>query len=419
MSLPFPALAIDPCLLPRFSEFSGPEKLALLLLLLYFLLGVAQLLQIPRVKRHIKTRHFPDKKHFVSLIVPIHAMSPALERSLVSFCSQDYPNYEVIFVIQNRDDPSHELARRIADDHSFARIVVVEEPHEPERCIAKAHNLLQGIREAKGEVYLFSDSDVPHQTDWMRQMVAPLGETVNQKSISGTTAIFLMEARGFVGIFSALATNQATILSSFLSKDQEFPAFASGASVAVFRSVFHELGMEKVWANSFNDDLVLANTLVKNGHHVYNVRSLLTRPVEEFRSFSALFTKMRRWVLTMRKYAHPDTRKLTWKLLATNFQTPLGFDLVLLFLILGQFGYLDSSAGFLAFLFLLSYLYAVVFRAVLALMFRERNIMKYVILTPVSFMIWGSLYLFLPFFCHSFTWGGIHYDIRDDKYRES
>ena len=410
---------IDPSMFPRFSEFSDLEKIALSCLLLYFLFGAVQLLRIPGVKRYIRTHQFPDKNYFVSLIVPIHQMSSALERSLESFCKQDYPNYELIFVIQNKDDPSHQLARRFAEQYPIVRVTTVEEPHDPKRCVAKAHNLLQGVAIAKGEVYLFSDSDVPHQKNWMRQMISPLGEELKGRQISGTTAVFLMEAEGFVGNFSALTTNQATILSSFTNKEQDFPAFASGASVAVLKSVFHELKVEAVWANTFNDDLTLANTLVKNGHHVYNVRSLLTRPVEEFDNFGELFTKMRRWVLTIQKYFHPDSRRLVWKLLATNFQFPVGIDLVLLFLILGHLGYLDSSAGFLLLVVVLSYSYVVIFRAVLGMMFKERNVMKYVLLTPFSFFVWGTIYLFLPFFCHSFSWGGIEYDISEDRYRES
>jgi hypothetical protein len=127
---------------------------------------------------------------------------------------------------------------------------------------------------------------------------------------------------------------------------------------------------------------------------------------------------MRRWTLTVRRYFHPDSRRLSWNIVASNAQAPLGFNIALLFFILGWLNKLDTSAGFLALLLIISYLYAVGFRAAIAHIFNEKGILKYVWLTPVAFMIWGSLFAFLPYFCHSFTWGGIYYDIRDDKFRE-
>ena len=414
MSVLHPFFKVAPSLFPNFSFF---ETLALLILVLYFIFGALQILKILSVVRYINSKRFREKNYFVSLIVPVHATTPTLEKSLESFCNQLYPNYEVIFVIQNREDPSFAIVKRVAEGRPFVKIVEAK-GHDPKKCIAKSHNLLEGIKAAKGEVYLFSDSDVIHQREWIKQMVAPLGETVDGKPISATTAVFLMEARGFVGVFSSLSTNMATVLSSFTKKRMDFPYFASGASVAVFKKIFHELKVDKVWANSFNDDLTLANTLLKAGHHVYNVRSLLTRPREEFKSFGELFTKMRRWVITIKRYFHPESRKLAFKLILANYQFPLGIDIFLIFLVFGHLDYLDTSLGFLLLIFLLSYFYVVIFRAILSILFKEKNILKYVILTPISLMVWGAVYLFLPIFCHSFTWGGIKYDIRNDRYRE-
>ncbi len=399
--------------------FNQLEQIVLGLFLLYFLLGASQLLRIPGVMAHIRKQNFPDKDRLVSLMVPIHTVTPTLERSLETFCNQDHRNYELLVLIQEPGSPSHELAEKVAEKYEHMRVIPVTEPHDPKKCVAKAHNLLQGVKLAKGEVFVFSDSDVPHSKDWLRKLSNPIGEDLRGKTISGTTSVFLMAADGFVGNFSALTVNQATILSSFIGKDQDFPAFASGASMAVLAETFHELGMEEIWGSSFNDDLVLANTLVKNHKTVFNVRSQVTRPVEDFKDFSALFTKLRRWILTVRKYFHKDTQMLVMKLLASNFQFPLAVDVIVLLWFMGLLGHVEVSAAFMLTLFTLAYLYTVFFRAALAWFFKEKNLMKYMFLTPISFIIWGTPFLFLSFFTSKFTWGGIEYDIKGDLNRES
>jgi len=75
------------------------------------------------------------------------------------FCHQDYPEYEVIFSLQNENDPACKVARMIKNKYRDRDITV-----HVERCSAglnpKVNNLIPAYRIAKHPYILISDSNV-------------------------------------------------------------------------------------------------------------------------------------------------------------------------------------------------------------------------------------------------------------------
>jgi len=406
------------------SGYPSPEVLLIIFVAVHILVGLAQFLYYPFVRRHIDSQKFPKKSYSVSVIVPVKGNTPTLKANLRSMCSQEYPDYEVIFVAENREDPGAVVARELEKEFvqdpevldSGKRPCSIQfyssGPLGSKDMIAKSHNLLKGVAEAKGEVLLFTDSDVHHPENWIRELIDPIGETVRGRKISASTAIFFIDPVGFLGIFPSLSTNAAAFLASFTRKHQDLPSYASGASMAVLSDVFHKAEVAEAWRRSYNDDLVLAWTLLDAGYHLFSVRRLPTRPTESFESWGGMHRKMVRWMLTVNHYSHPSFHHEVFSHGILNLQFLTLLNLSLLFLLLDTSGIATFPWSLILTLLGLTYLYNVATRIIIALIIRERNVFPYIWLSPISQYFWGSYLVFSLLFMKRFTWGGRTYILK-------
>src|SRR3990172_3016560 len=53
----------------------------------------------------------------VSILKPLKGLDDNLFDNLASFCTQDYPEYEVLFSLQDRNDPAYKVAKMVRDRH--------------------------------------------------------------------------------------------------------------------------------------------------------------------------------------------------------------------------------------------------------------------------------------------------------------
>jgi cellulose synthase/poly-beta-1,6-N-acetylglucosamine synthase-like glycosyltransferase len=398
------------------------------LVIIQIAIGILQFLYYPTVRNHIATQVFPDKSYSVSIIVPIKGATRTLKGNFRSLCTQKYPDYEVIFVSELEDDTGVAVANEVIAEwrasaeriESQSQISIPKRvtylcagEHTDLRMIAKSHNLIAAVGKATGEVLLFTDSDVFHPENWVREMVNPIGEVVRGKDIHATTAVFFIDPEGFLGIFPSLSTNAMTYLASFTRRHQDLPAYASGASMAVRSSVFHEAGIIDAWRKCLNDDLVLAGTLVDKGYNLFSVRRLPTRPVESFTSWRGMNDKMVRWMLTANHYTHPRVHKEAYVngIFTLQFQTLLNISIILAILQgLTIISPLDWTL--IATLLGITYLYNVLARIVIALNIQERNVFPYIWLSPLSQYFWGWYFILAALVVDRFTWGGKTYVLR-------
>ncbi len=421
------------------------EEGILILVIVQLLIGISQFLYYPSIRRYVNKQIFPDKSYFVSVIVPVKGSTPTLTDNFRSLCTQEYPNYEVIFVSESEDDPGAAVAHKIIDEWRQSNdvmkaggkggeaVAASEDPDGPSEnkgcfspsnvryvcageltdlsMIAKSHNMIKALEIAEAEVYLFTDSDVFHPSHWIREMINPLGEEIRGKTISASTAVFFIDPEGFLGIFPSLSTNVAAFLSSFTRKYQDLPTYASGASMAVFSSVFYQSKIIDAWKKSLNDDLVLATTIVDAGFSIFNVRRLPTRPVEKFTTWKGMNNKMVRWMLTVNHYTHPSYHReaYSYGVINLQFQTLLNISLILSVLQLLGLADLDWSLIFR--LLLITYGYNVATRFIIARIIKEKNVYPYLWLSPISQYFWGIYFVYLALFCRKFTWGGREYHL--------
>ena len=108
----------------------------------------------------------------VTVLKPVCGDEPGLEAALLSFCTQDYPDFQIIIGAQDRDDPALRVARRLqARFPALIDIVVDSALHGPNR---KISNLMNMLPAARHETLVFGDSDLHVRPDYLRQVVSTL-----------------------------------------------------------------------------------------------------------------------------------------------------------------------------------------------------------------------------------------------------
>ena len=97
--------------------------------------------------------------HSVSVLKPLRGLDDNLFDNLASFCTQDYPSYEIIIGLQDFNDPAYKVAKKIQDKYPDRDISIVVE-----KCSAglnpKVNNLIPAYRKSRHPYVLISDSNV-------------------------------------------------------------------------------------------------------------------------------------------------------------------------------------------------------------------------------------------------------------------
>ncbi|MHC5023862.1 MAG: glycosyltransferase family 2 protein [Planctomycetota bacterium] len=112
----------------------------------------------------------PDGPPTVSIIIPVHNEQRVIDACAASLREQDYPRFEIVFVLDRcTDDTARLLAPHAAADD---RIKIVENDHRPEDWPGKCHAAHIGAEHARGEWLLFTDADTQFEPGLVRAAVA-------------------------------------------------------------------------------------------------------------------------------------------------------------------------------------------------------------------------------------------------------
>ena len=78
-------------------------------------------------KRQIQEK--PGNFHpAVTILKPIYGLDPEMEENLRSFCQQDYPEYQVIFGLQSKNDPAISIVKKIISEYEHIDVSYIIDP---------------------------------------------------------------------------------------------------------------------------------------------------------------------------------------------------------------------------------------------------------------------------------------------------
>ncbi len=237
---------------------------------------------------------------FASVIAPCRGLEEGLEQNLLAIVRQDYPVYEVIFVVDHASDPARSVIEQVIESvaqtaNVSVRLIVAGSAIDSGQ---KVHNLRRAVPEvdSRSEVVVFVDSDARPHAHWLKALVAPLtDETVG--AASGYR--WFVPAKG--GFASYLRAVWNASIASALGPNTN-SNFCWGGSTAIRRSTFEKLKVLERWRGTVSDDFTLTRTLQENKMPIVFVPSCLV-PALDRCNLRQLFEFTNRQLKITRVYA--------------------------------------------------------------------------------------------------------------------
>jgi ceramide glucosyltransferase len=266
----------------------------------------------------------PPKSEFtppVSNLKPIRGVDPDAYENFASFCRQDYPDYELLFCVGERDDPVVPILEKIARDFPERKITVLfgTSGNAANDKVAKLARL---VSEAQHEVVVISDSDVRARPDYLRTVVAPLA---NPKVGAVTCFYVPTEEKTLAESLQTIGMVSDFYAGILVARQLDGVKFALGPTIATTRTRLAGFGGYKAIENQPGDDLLVGRLIAEQGYEVELLPyTILT--VADYGSMPDLLHKRMRWVVVMRHmrpWGHLGllfTQGLPWSLAAIAIQ---------------------------------------------------------------------------------------------------
>jgi len=253
----------------------------------------------------------------VSNLKPIRGLDPGAYENFASFCQQDYPEYELIFCVDGRDDPVLPVIEKLIRDFPQRTIRVLFGSGR----IAtndKVAKLARMVGEAAHEVVVISDSDVRVQPDYLRSIVAPLADP----QVGAVTCFYVpADERSFADSLQVMGMFSDFYAGILVAWQLDGVKFALGPTIATTRARLAEFGGYQSLENRPADDLLVGRLIAEQGHEVELLRYTVLA-VADYSSMSDLIHKRLRWIVVMRHmrpWGHLGlllTQGLPWSLAA-------------------------------------------------------------------------------------------------------
>jgi len=253
----------------------------------------------------------------VSNLKPVRGLDPDAYENFASFCRQDYPDYELLFCVGDKDAPVVPVLEKLARDFPERRIRILfgGDGHAINDKVGKLARL---VREAQHETLVINDSDVRVRPDYLRTVVAPLADpkvgavTCFYIPIDAKTPAQKLQTIGMVSDF------YAGILAAW---QLDGVKFALGPTIATTRTQLEAFGGYRSLESRPADDLLVGRLIAERGFEV-RLLPYTIQTVPDYASMPELIHKRIRWLAVMRHmrpWGHLGllfTQGLPWSLAA-------------------------------------------------------------------------------------------------------
>jgi ceramide glucosyltransferase len=273
-----------------------------------------------RFFRRERARQFPEFTPAVSLLKPVRGLDFGSYENFASFCRLDYPQYEVLFAVNDDHDPAVPVIQRIIAEFPARRIrlLVGAEQLGTNR---KVNKLARLAREAQHDVLVLTDGDVRVGPNYLREVVAPLA---NHKTGAVTSFYRGIAERNLWAEIEAVGASSDFFAGVLMAGWTEGIRFALGASIATTKEWLGKMGGFEAIADTLADDYELGHRIAKaDGEVILSCEPVWTMyPAQTFQGF---WNHQVRWARTIRLCRPLSyvgllfTQGLPWILLAALF----------------------------------------------------------------------------------------------------
>ncbi len=233
----------------------------------------------------------------ISVLKPLKGIDDNLYDNLDSFCRQSYPAYEVIFSLQDHNDPAYKLACKIKEKYPDREIRIVIEPYT-RGMNPKVNNLIPAYQASRYDIILISDSNVLVGPDYLRS----IGRHLSDPSVGLVTNLIRgTGARTLGSLFENLHLNSFIVGSvCFLDRYLRMPCVI-GKSMLMRKKDLEAIGGLESVKNVLAEDFIIGREVHRSGKRVV-VSGYLINNVNQYWGLSRFLNRHTRWA------------KLRWKI---------------------------------------------------------------------------------------------------------
>jgi ceramide glucosyltransferase len=231
----------------------------------------------------------------VSVLKPVHGVDFASYENYASFCTQDYPDYEILFAVNDQSDAAVPVITRLIADYPQRHISLFVGA-EYLGANKKVNNLARLTDEAKHEVLALSDGDVRVGPKYLRNTVASLCDsrvgavTSFYRGIAQNNLFAELEAVGASGDFFA-----GVLMAAWT----EGVKFALGAAIVTTKTWMQKIGGFEAIAAFLADDYEIGHRIAQSGGRILLAHETVSTmyPAQTLRGF---WLHQLRWARTVR-----------------------------------------------------------------------------------------------------------------------
>jgi ceramide glucosyltransferase len=238
----------------------------------------------------------------LSVLKPLHGTEPGMERNLETFFEQDYPEFELLFCARHETDEGLQLARRVGERYPGvrAKYVTCGEPM-PKFHNAKVYSLEKLDSVAAHELFITSDADVRVAKNYLRRMVQNLKDpTLGLASCVYLGTAYGADSASFASKLDAVGKSVEMTSGVLVADMLEGTKFALGATMAVRKKSFRDVGGFFELGQFYADDFELGNRLAKQGTGVKMATHIIQLMVQD-QPFWLSFRNQLRWMQSTRR----------------------------------------------------------------------------------------------------------------------
>ena len=230
------------------------------------------------------------------VVLCLRGGDPFLSRCLNGLLAQDYPNYDVQFMVDHVDDPAVPILKKALAGTSFDRFRIEFLTAPLTTCTLKCSSLVQAVEGLPDETEFLAllDADtIPHRT-WLRELATAL---VPKHVGAATGNRWYMPSQCSPGSLTRYVWNAAAVVQMYWYE------IAWGGTLAIKLDSIRRSGILDRWRHAYGDDTLVRTQLATIGEKVVFVPSLMMINREDC-SLASFQGWVKRQLLSARLY-HP------------------------------------------------------------------------------------------------------------------
>lgn len=229
----------------------------------------------------------------VSILKPVKGLDEEAFENFVSFCSQDYTAYQVLFGVESKEDPAVPIIQRLIQ--TFPKLDIQLIVVESIRAANQKIGVLAALtHRARHDLLVICDSDIRVPPNYLKEIVAPFQEP----KIGMSTCLYRAHgAKNIPALLESLIIHLDFLPAVLVAERLEGLRFGLGATMAIRRSALISIGGFEKIGDYLADDYLLGNRIHQAGYRIV-LSTLIVDIIQQRLGMAGFLKHQLRWART-------------------------------------------------------------------------------------------------------------------------